>query len=351
MAESRLRQGLEVTGVSNGADVTVEIAQVGDPVAQPFPDSCILQVATDTKVAAIHLIDSSFGRIAEHAGFFPATGHKPGVFKLRVQYGREIVDVTEKIILLDRDTQLTIKAPTLKSPVPIYGTAYTHEFHIDAAHALEVYPQTKAAQLGIMARFWTGREPTITDASRYPHPLQGLSLIAASGVVVAEASAFESVQPTQHADRGGDPVATWVADVEPGIYFLRQQLASGLILERTLVASADWRTDLFIRRDFKDIADTGGPDPPRLRRTGSVAILMARKSAQKTSDQQRDDEQVTIEAARLALKQGRQILDETLEALLCRKFENPIMGILGALLLIMETLDPEAPKRPNVSGG
>ena len=161
-------------------------------------------------------------------------------------------------------------------------------------------PLTKAAQLGIYGLCsWTcaGNRRSLT-CSWPPASPQGLSLIAASGVVVAEASAFESVQPTQHADRGGDPVATWAADVEPGIYFLRQQLASGLILERTLVASAGtgarqpvhparlqrhcrhwWQLDCCVF-----VAGMGQ----------SLAILMARKSApRRHPTSRRYDEQVT----------------------------------------------------------
>jgi hypothetical protein len=346
VAASRLRHGFEITGStgSPGSGPPLEIAEPGEPVAQPLPERCVLDVKTGTKAAAIHLIDSSFGHIAEHAGFF-AAGHKPGVYKLRVQYGREVVDVSEKIILLDRDMALTVEAPALKSPVPIGGTAYTHEFHIAAAHSLETRTQTKAAQLGIMGRFWTGREPTVIDSARYPHPLQGLSLLRADGTVVADAATFEATEWTD-AYTGGDPVATLAIDVEPGIYFLRQRLASGRILERTLVASQDWRTNLFIRRDFKDIGEEGAQEPPRLRRTGSVAMLMTKTSAgHMTAEQQRQD-QLTMEAARLALKQGRRILDGEIEEILYKKFDNPIMGILGAHLLIMETLDPEAPKRP-----
>jgi hypothetical protein len=344
--DRRLRQGFEITGsgASNDAELSFEIAQPGAPVASRLPQSCALSVKTGSKAAAIHLIDSRFKRIAEHTGFF-AAGHKPGVFKLRVQYGREVIDVTEQIILLDRDTKLTLEPPALKSAAPIEGSAYTHEFHVAAAQSLQTRAQTKAAQLGIMARFWTGPQPTVSDSSRYPHPLQGLSLMTADGKVIADTSAFEDSDRVE-AHTGGDPVATFAIDVDPGIYFLRQQLASGRILERTLVAPADWRTDLFIRRDLKDIAEEGSTPPPRLQRTGSVAMLMTKKDAKHiASDRQRQD-QLTIEAGRLALRRGRRILEGELEQLLCRKFENPLMGIIGAHLLIMETLDPERPKEP-----
>ena len=90
--------------------------------------------------------------------------------------------------------------------------------------------------------------------------------------------------------------------------FLRQRLASGRVLERTVVASADWRTNVFIRRDYKDIAEEGAKEPPQIRRTGSVGMLMSARGAPTMSPEQQREEQLTVEAALVALSQRRHIV-------------------------------------------
>lgn len=54
----------------------------------------------------------------------------PGVYKVRVGFGRDITMMSDEIVLLDRDhLPGAVSAPQLASPAPIQGSAATHEFH------------------------------------------------------------------------------------------------------------------------------------------------------------------------------------------------------------------------------
>lgn len=352
VAGKGLRDGFEVTGSESldGRPFTVGIATKHGEAARRTSKLCRLTVQTGTEAASIHLIGSDFRRRSESFGFFDANC-EPGIYKLRVQYGRELVDVSEKIILLDGPQVVEIEPPRLKSPIPIEGTAFTHEFHVAAAQVMETR-QGATAQFGILARFWTGERPVVTDASRYPHPLQGLSLCDQDDRTIVDETKFEAVS-AQHAHGGGDPIATFAIDVEPGNYFLRQRLASGRILERTLVACTGWRTDVFVQRDVRDIAGEAAAGSPQLSRTGALGLLMSAVNPERqtaklraAADDARRQDQLTIEATRVALAQGRHLFRDSpdhqlTQQLLQGKFVDPILGIVGAHFLILEARDSQ----------
>src|SRR5262249_16532600 len=117
-----------------------------------------------------------------------------------------------------------------------------------------------------------------------------------------------------------DPFATCTVTVAPGTYFLRHPLADQRF-EQALVVPAGWRLEAYLLRRT---ADGAADVRPRL------SVLMRRPG----TGLQPEDE--LLDKARRALADERPILGEELERLLVNKFTNPIEGIIGGHLLLLQ---------------
>jgi hypothetical protein len=238
----------------------------------------------------------------------------------------------------------------LASPAPIPGTAATHEFHVapfeDAANRQGAFtgPTPGQSMISILARFWTDPGGPTATVSQTPllHPMQGLHLVDADGHPVADLAQDCTVERQTPVD----PVAIWERELPPGAYFLRQTLDDGRQYEGCVIAAADWVTQLAIKRTTPataaaqahgdEPADGTHPQSGTGRRPGvivDVTVFMRRMGTSRTPEQD-----ATIEAARLALNQGRDLLavghGEQLADLLLTKYIDPIAGIIGAHLLL-----------------
>lgn len=353
-----IRQGFEVTGTS---DVTVKLDEQGPPVSISQGASPRLSIEADSPAATITLVNTSFDKVAQTTGYYG--GRQPsGVYKIRVQYGHEVANVSERILLLDRDQEgIKIAGPRVVSPVPLDGTAFTHEYHVQAAAGLAGRPRkarerasSRTASIAVLARYWTGNPPAVREASRFPHPFDGLSLWTRKGRKFADLATLGDVM--LQSVGGLDPVATCRIELEPDTYLLRQMLPKNRTHERSVVACRGWCTELFIQRSNLDL-DAGSK--ARARSMGEVSVLMARPGDQSWRNfGERPQTQVekSIEIARIALAAGRPILkgagegNGELERLLLAKFTNPMAGIIGALLLLTEVDESkdEAKRNENI---
>jgi Caspase domain len=342
--DANLRQGFQVRG---SGDVDVTISESGPPVAPPdwsrlFP----LDVEADNPAAEIMVTDYKFERI------FTGTGalhdrDAPGVYKIRVQFGRDIGIISEKVVLLDQDQAGShqIDTPPLPSPAPIPGTALTDQSHVepfsDAVTRASEYrsPRVGSTVISILARSWTDPAAPPTDRSRLPHPLEGLQLIGPTGPLPELRP--EGLQVDNQANRA--PVAVWEHEVEPGVHFLRQTLAGDRQFEGAVVAVPGWLTQVAINQSA---AVGDGPG-----QAGPAAVSEAAVFMRATDGSPRLPEQdAVVEAARLALAQGRNVFGGgrgvQLHELLLDKYGDPIAGIIGCHLLLIAieaeaVVDPE----------
>jgi hypothetical protein len=326
--------------------------------------------------ATVTLVDSRFNRIASSFGLL-AGAYQCGVYKIIVQFGSEITNKTEIIILLDRNTEdLKIAPPVMPSAAPVAGMTPTHEYHLDAAATLpvptvrrpperdsglesfEIAPPGGATEvdgagvspggvgsaIGVLARFWTGQPPKIDDASLFPNPFEGLFILDKNDQIIADLS-------TVKYDRRPDPVASFATHVDPGAYMLRQVFANGATLDRPLIASPGWQTNVFIRRNSRDVGAKSDVVPPNtvpfLRSMGSVSLLMARLGDAALDPNQAAGTEGKIEGWRLALRDRRKISSAEAHSLLTEKFENPIAGIIGAHLALLGEQAPAGAASPS----
>jgi hypothetical protein len=333
VADAGVRQGFQVSGAG---DVSLSITVQGPPVT-PSDGSEVysLQVIADNPAASVTVTDSCFERVSTETGRLDER-HPPGVYKIRVQFGRDITTLSEDVVLLDRDLVLagsTSPRPLLLPSAPVAGTATTHESHVAAfaeAQRRGPFPPEADAEsaISVIARYWTdpGAPPR---SARLPHPMTGLQLFDAGGSLIADLSDGCRLEDW---DRG-DPVAVWERAVPAGVYVLRQTLATAAY-EGSVVASRDWVTQLALRRPTTAVGGAPAPREDRVNPPDDVAVFQRRVDGGPVSPEQDG----VIEAARLALVQGRNLFGEgqgaQLQELLLTTYDDPVAVVIGAHLLL-----------------
>lgn len=350
-----LRHGFEVTGNESSL---IEVSTFGTPVVEAQPEDIFVLTVRPNQVAAeIFLINQQLGKQAQSRRVL-AVGFPFGLYKVKIRIGRNI---TESIIFLDGDielqglgqnglapgavlydfaAQVEMAQPEVASAAPLPGSLLSHEFHTAALDAmaqpairtigaLESMSPT-AAEIQIMARVWSGRQPTLKQV----RPWQYTELLDAEGAVLSRLSEL----PVQSQE--GDPFVTQQLPVSPGTYFLRHRLGDGRVLECALTVPPGWTVQAFLLAVAAGQNET--PASPQALQLNRYTILM-KQVGQRSTDTNLDQ---VLETARLALIDERRILNKELEALLLGKFENPMAGILGAhLILLEEERRPGEPSR------
>jgi hypothetical protein len=339
-----LRHGFQVSGAG-----PVEEVVTGTGSAVIVPDGSelfTLSVVASNPAAAISVMDYQFIRIFSETGELHER-EMPGVYKIRVGFGRDITMISDDVLLLDRDTVLSGPDPgrMLASPAPVPGAASTHEFHVapfeKAADRRGVFsgPSAGRSMISLLARYWT--EPgdpataAVGSAPPPPHPLQGMQLVDVAGQPVADFSQENLVLRNAEIDKA----AVWEQEVPPGAYFLRQALAGGRQYEGAVIASPDWVTQVAIQRATPTDA-LGGGAADRMA-VSDVAVFMRRAGVRRTPDQD-----AAVEGARMALTQGRNLFADgrgaQLAELLLAEFADPIAGIIGGHLLLQAMDEAQA---------
>jgi hypothetical protein len=310
LAEMQLRQGFQVT-----APLSVTINEQGPPVADAEGRMASLDVAPAEPSAEIFVVDESFNLVDRGIDRLSAT--LPfGIYKVRIRSGRRL---SEQIYLLDPGTAAAVAPalPRFSSPAPLSGTAATHEYHeealAEAALRLDLDRGTGGGIL-IMARQW---RPDDSAPAGF-EPWAGVRLVNARGRTVADLS--------RHGirDGSGDSWATLSIGLDPGTYFLRIAEDGGRESEQSVVVSAGWRTDLHLLRAPRSEEMR---DHAQLR----LSVLMHALGSPATGPSD-----LMVDQARVALADERLVLGGELDELLLLKFDNPVAGIVGGHLLLVE---------------
>jgi caspase domain-containing protein len=342
VADAGVRQGFQVSGAG---DVSLNVTAQGPPVT-PSDGSELytLQVVADNPAASIIVTDSRFDRVSTETGRLDER-HPTGIYKVRVQFGRDITTLSEDVVLLDRDLLLagpTSPRPLLLPSAPVAGTGTTHESHVAVfaqAQRPGSFPAVAGARsaISVIARYWT--DPGAPQPStRLPHPMTGLQLFDAEGSLVADLSDDCRVED---GDRG-DPVAVWERAVPEGGYVLRQTLATGAY-EGSVVASRDWVTQVALRRPTTAVGGAPAPGEDRVNPPDDAAVFLRRVDGDPVPPEQDG----VLEAARLALVQGRDLFGEgkgaQLQELLLTTYDDPVAILIGAHLLLRAAAGLQSP--------
>jgi hypothetical protein len=211
-----LRHGFQVSGAGAVEEV---VTRAGPPVIIPDASKLFtLGVVAGNPAAAISVMDYRFDRIFSETGELHER-EVPGVYKVRVGFGRDITMISDEVLLLDRDTLPdSAPAPQLSSPAPIPGAASTREFQVapfeEAAdrRGAVAGPSAGRSIMSLLARFWTepGDPPIAAGgvAPAHPHPMRGLQLVDAAGQPVADLSQDSQIERPRATGDGGRLPAT-----------------------------------------------------------------------------------------------------------------------------------------------
>lgn len=313
-----LRHGFQVSGARAVAETVTE---TGPPVIVPDGSELFaMDVLADNPAASIGVSDYRFERIFGETGELHERDI-PGVYKVRVEFGRDITMLSEHVVLLDRDgLPGPVSAPVLASPAPLPGSAASNDLPSGpfeaAAERREPISAPGRSAVSVLAGHW-GPSPAAPDGDG--GPMAGLELLDAAGNAVA---GFPGDGPTVAVMFVA--AAAWEREVAPGSYFLRQGLRDGRLYEGCVTAAPDWVTQVVVKR-------MAGPG--RSESIADVAVFMRRAGTERTADQD-----AAIEGARLALAEGRDVFADghgaQLIDLLVDNFTDPIAGIIGGHLLL-----------------
>jgi hypothetical protein len=293
-------------------------------------NSVKLSVQTGDQATEIYVIDGQFQLVGRGLGKLDIS-LAPGIYKVKVRAG--FVTEEEYVILREGDTPVVkqFSAMTFSSPVPLWNTVKTHEYHVEAAIRECTRTHVSVGQgswIYVFARDWT---PTYRTGRPMPqrgfqHPATGLTLLTEHGSPVADLAQQSTTNATQMLP-GQDPWAGCNIQLDPGCYRLSLELPSGDRLEQTLVSSPGWQTQVFLlQRNYGE-----APSDQRADLSGSAILL----SKQLRFDPNSESIRLT-ELARQGLTNRRQVLPkEVTRQMLWEKYENPILGIYGAHLQLL----------------
>ena len=278
-----------------------------------------LTVCPADPTAEITVYDASFNKVGRGIGHYRGV-HRDGLYEIRVRAGGGI---EAKLISLAKDEHLDFGPVAFASPIPLKQTSTSDEIYQAAVVRACQAPVSLGQGSGLLVavRDRLGREPVVAPES----PASGLSLIDPDGTRVFDLGQHVPVDLS-----GRSPVAAIYLHVKPGVYRLRLDLPEGPARERTLVASPGWTIQCFMVRR-----------PIRKERVADLAqgsLSLDRLDQLFSPD---DDMTRLSEAARDALANNRQVTDAATRALMYKKFEYPMLGLLVAHLLFRDT--PENP--------
>lgn len=277
-----------------------------------------LTVTVADPTAEISIIDGNLNRVARSVGHFEQN-LSPGIYKVQVQVGPSI---DEQLVSLDQSRDLQFTAPEIPSPVPLESSSRSHEYQRALAVAAAANPIDhfgSGSSIFVFAREWT-KSSTGTD----DNPAQNLSLLKEDGTPLVKIADRADVHLQE------DPSAGWRADLSPGAYRLLLELPDGTGYERSLYAAPGFQTQLFLLTREYLLNDQSTCHRADLD-TGTVAM-----SANFAFDPAAPRARMT-ELAIYALTQTRKILsDALLNGLLDEKFDDPMLGILGAHLVLRD---------------
>lgn len=280
------------------------------------PESVCLRLAAGSPLAELFVIDHAFELVDRAIGQLEKR-LEPGVYKVKAQLGEAIA---ERPIVLDRDKDVDL-APDLgiASPVPLPQTTRSHEYHMAAAMDMSrPAPPPEAAggaAISILARRWD-------EQGRKGHELKAAWLSTVSLDRADGEGLLKLGRDQVRRDPGLDPCMAGAVDVAPGNYLLRWHDRAGLATEQAIYAASGWETEVFLLDD--------APGGPAGTRTVRVSVLMTQSGFEP-----QDTTSQLIEEARGALADERRVASQEVCEQLFAKFENPMLGLFGAHLMLI----------------
>lgn len=315
------RQGFEVVRPGN-----VVVFQRGNAIAQTNPNKTFRVFLNAMGTAnQISLQNANLAEMARKGGSIDVKVPF-GLYRSRTSAGRRFVD---QVFMVDGDYipgdefAAPPEMPRLSSAIPFHGAPKSYESQSEVVEELgrQTVPRSES-HIAILARGWT---PADLPGS-ISEPWKGVRILRGNGHVVSDLTrSGTKAQGDGDGDHDGDRdgSAHTIDDVKPGTYYLNFPATEQSEIAIALTTAPAWRTEAYILRSRTE-SDHAEALP-------RVTVIM-RRSLQKWDTEEND----RLEKSLRALADGRSILNDELTNLLTEKFNNPIEGIVGAHLMLME---------------
>jgi hypothetical protein len=279
-----------------------------------------LRLSSPITSLAFAVVNSEFEEVARGVGELDVS-LPAGIYELQFRAGprREKRLVSLEPGQVYEDNEIHVEFP---SPAPIAGTSIAQEYERAAAITASQTPTAAGkgdAGLLLMVRSLGDSEDLPLDRST----VDALTLLDSRLEPVANFEAGWQFDPTMG-------WAIWSADLAPGGYALRlsddldaEKNTKQAVFDQAVWLSSDWQTLLFVPSGAR------GPEP-------SWASVHMTGLGTAWSPFERDVGQA-LELALWGLREGRAVLPSDFARLLVdSKFENPMLGIIGAHSLLLQ---------------
>jgi len=313
-----LRKGFEVTG-SGPVDVSIALSDRGAPVREaPAGGKCSLDIGLGG-ASEIFILDADFKLAERGRGGMLQKEMDYGIYKIKTRLGREL---REDIVFLD--SALHIRpggSPRLSAPVMLARASLAAEHDLVAAE--DILAQTHmyigaGAEILLMVR----DDPSLA-APASALPAYGTRLFDGERHVLADLD-IHGVRLRQQTKS----LACCRIALPPGVYFLQRKLSEGVLQEQVIPAIAGFRTELHEVRSRLPLTTNGD--------IAHQQVLVMTDLLAPALDPQRQPEADLVEAATVALADHRKVLSGELYDRLVVNFRDPIAGLLGGHLLLIE---------------
>jgi len=277
-----------------------------------------LTVLAADETAEIAVLDGDLQTVAKGIGRLQQS-LSAGLYKVRVRVGPTLV---EKLVSLDQDREIALPPASIPSPIPLERTSRGNASHTAAAmQASRKVRDVFGAGASVLI---FARERSRSGSGSLHNPATGLTFLKESGEELA------NVEQRAEVSQDGDPCAGWRADIDPGAYRLRLARKDGSAIERAIYAGPNAQIQIFLLQSDYPLPDGGVQRIPDM--SGSAIAI----SPDHQFSPQRQRTRLA-EIARYALTQSRRILsDGLLRELLDEKFDDLMLGLLGAHLLLRD---------------
>ena len=289
-----------------------------------------LTVNTSDDAAEIIIVDGQYHEIADAVGKKALFELPEGVYTVRLKAGTAM---EEQLVILRKDQEINFDRIFFASAAPLQGTSLTHEFHMANA---DNYSKNTSLAIGdgsemyLFIRNWTGKTRPDKNPD-FVNPANGITLRDRNDNILVDFEQASAISP--------DPFDTWAAcnvRLAPGTYCLCQKVANDDTMRQTIVCCGGWQTQVFF---FQQNADIQLRDPQK--GLSNSAIFMTRigmgfQSQGKQNDYDGTADLRLTEFARQGLLNERNVISrEVLNQMMNEKFDNPMLGIYAAHLLLL----------------
>jgi hypothetical protein len=302
------------------------------PLELSLKQLSLMVVASDSQ-SEILLLDGRARLIERVSGPVHTFGVEPGIYRVKVVTGTA---TQEKAVVVDKDISISFDAPRFVSSAPLAGTSTSHEYHMAAADSQSRITHVvdgTGSSLFFLVRDWTSGGSR-TSQRIIGNPAEGLSL---HSTVPGGERKICDLATAGTSGQGGDPWSACTISLVPGVYELRLQLPSGELLRQSFVASPGWQTQsfLFMRQYGTESLRQWRADLSR------TSVLLSRNNGFSPNEPMlRVADLARVRLASRRYRKGSEgevpLLPDEMRSLLRNKFDNPMLGIYAAHLLLLE---------------